>query len=71
MLNESEFYEISLIIVVLNEDHMEEVLHLIKRRVPETESNLRVIVGKAEIDEDENIVYGFIPFDEIRSNHRM
>jgi len=37
----------------------------------EIEGNLRIVVGKAEIDEDDNIVYGFTPCDEVRSNHRM
>jgi hypothetical protein len=71
MLNEDGFYEITLIFVVLNDDEISEMLHHVQRRMPEIESNLRVIVGKAETDEDDNIVYGFTPYDEFRSNHRM
>ena len=71
MLNEEGYYEISLIFVVLNDEEINEMLHHIQRRMPDIESNLRVIVGKAEIDEDENIVYGFTPYDEVRSNHHM
>jgi len=37
----------------------------------EIEGNLRIVVGKAEIDEDDNIVYGFTLYDEVCSNHRM
>lgn len=71
MLNENGFYEVALIFVVLNEDDLDEVLRFAKRRMPEMECNLRVIVGKAEFDEEENIVYGFIPYDDVRSSHSM
>jgi hypothetical protein len=71
MLNEEGYHEICLIFVVLNEDEVGEVLRHIKKIIPEIERNLRVIVGKVEIDEEENVVYGFTPYDEIRANHRM
>ncbi len=72
MLNEGEFYEIALIFVVLNnEDSVSETMYYIKKRMPEMEGNLRIIVGMADVDEDDNIVYGFAPYDEVRSNHRM
>ena len=70
MLNEDEYYEIALIFVVLNDDEISEMLHHILRRMPKIEGNLRVIVGKAEIDEDDNIVYGFTPYDEVRSKSK-
>ncbi|TVV43300.1 PIN-like domain-containing protein [Thalassolituus sp. C2-1] len=71
MLNENGFYEVALIFVVLNEDDLDEVLRFAKLRMPEMGCNLRVIVGKAEFDEEANIAYGFIPYDEIRSSHSM
>lgn len=70
-LNEDGYYENTLIFVVLNDEEIGEILNHIHRIMPEIKSNLRVIVGKAKIDEDENIVYGFTPYDEVRSNHRM
>jgi hypothetical protein len=71
MLNEEGYYEICLIFVVLDEGIISETVHLIKKRMPEMEGNLRIVVGKAEVDEEENIIYGFTPYDEIRANHRM
>lgn len=65
MLNVEEYYEFAFIFVVLDESAIGEAMHLLKRRMPEMEGNIRVIVGKAEIDEGGNSVYEFIPYDEI------
>jgi len=70
MLNEEGYYEIALIFVVLNEDTISEIMHLIKKGMLDIEGNLRVIVGNAVVDEDDGIVYGFIPYDEMYASNR-
>ncbi len=65
MLNMKEYYEFAFIFVVLDEAAISETMHLIKRRIPKIEGNIKVIVGKAEIDEGSNSVYEFIPYEEI------
>jgi len=70
-LNEDEYHEICLIFVLMDEEIISEAIHLIKKRMPEMEGNIRIIVGKAEIDEDDNAVYEFIPYDDIRANNHM
>ncbi|ELA6650026.1 DUF4935 domain-containing protein [Vibrio alginolyticus] len=70
-LNEENYYEFAVIVVVLDEALVEKVIHMISRRFPEFEGNLKVIVGVAEFDEDSGEVYGFRPYDEVSSFRRM
>lgn len=71
MLNEENYYEIAIIFVVLNEEAIEETIRLIKKRMPEIDGNLKIIIGKGMVDEDEGFVYDFIPYDEIQARNRM
>ncbi|TRY32522.1 PIN-like domain-containing protein [Aliiglaciecola sp. M165] len=67
LLNEENFYEFAIFVVVLDEEQIERVFRMITRRFPEFEGNLKVVVGIAEYDEDSGQVYGFRPYDEISS----
>lgn len=71
MLNEERFYEVAIIFVVLNEEAIPELEHRIRRRMPKTRGNLRIVIGKAEYSEDEGYVYGFIPYTDFNLGHRM
>ena len=71
MLNEESFFEMVLIFVVLDENILSKVTHQIRRKIPEMENNLRIFVGKAEIDEEEALVYGFTPYDEIHADKSL
>ncbi|WP_372878624.1 PIN domain-containing protein [Spongiibacter marinus] len=71
MLKEQGFHELAIIFVVLEEEAVPEILHRVRRRLPEMDGNLRIIVGKAEYDEDAGYVYGFTPYDDIHTAHRM
>ncbi|MBU1107138.1 MAG: hypothetical protein KKB51_10755, partial [Candidatus Riflebacteria bacterium] len=70
-MNDDGFNEISLIFVVLDEDLIEETIHylrgkkFLRDKKPELKTNVRIIVGKADIDESLNAVFNFIPYDEI------
>lgn len=70
-LNEDGYYEIALIFVVLDVETVDRLMHMIKRRMPDIDGNLRIIVGMAEFDEEEGVVYGFIPYDEVHTKKRM
>ncbi|WP_370209699.1 PIN domain-containing protein [Alloalcanivorax venustensis] len=71
MLKEQNFHEFAIVLVVLEEDALHEVLHRIRRRLPEMDGNLRIVVGKAEYDEEEGYVYGFTPYDDIHISGHM
>ena len=71
LLNEENFYEFAIFVVVLDEEQIERVIRMITRRFPEFEGNLKIVVGFAEYDEDSGQVYGFRPYDEISSFRRM
>jgi hypothetical protein len=71
MLKEERFHEVAIIFVVLNEDGIPELEHRIRKRMPEVEGNLRIIIGKAEYSEEEEYVYGFSPFTDFHLGHRM
>ena len=70
MLNEERFYEMAIILVVLNEEEIPELEHGIRRRMPKTQGNLRIVIGKAEYNEDDGLVYGFIPHTDFNLGHR-
>jgi hypothetical protein len=71
MLNEEHFYEVAIIFVVLNEDGISELEHRIRKRIPEIEGNLRIIIGKADYSEDEGYVYGFTPYTDFQLGRHM
>ena len=71
MLKEERFYEVAIIFVVLNEDVIPELEHRVRKRMPEVEGNLRIIIGKAEYSEEEGYVYGFSPYTDFHLGHRM
>ncbi|WP_052480949.1 PIN domain-containing protein [Gilvimarinus agarilyticus] len=71
LLNEERFYEVAIIFVVLNEEAIPELEHHIRRRMPEVQGNLRIIIGRAEYSEEEGYVYGFIPYTDFQLGHRM
>lgn len=71
MLNEERFYEIAIIFVVLDEEYIHELEHRIRRRAPEIQGNMRIIIGKAEHVEEEGYVYGFTPYTDFHLGHHM
>ncbi|WP_394147473.1 PIN domain-containing protein [Shewanella atlantica] len=71
MLNEERFHEIAIVFVVMDEEEIPELEHRIRRRMPEVQGNLRIILGKAEYNEEEGYVYGFIPYTDFHLGHRM
>lgn len=71
MLNEEGFYEIALIFVVLDESQISEIMRFVKRRIIEMAGNIRIIVGKVDVDEEENYAYDFIPYDDVLLSNGM
>jgi hypothetical protein len=71
LLNEEGFYEFAVFLVLLDEDIVERVVHMVSRRFPEFEANLKVVIGVAEYDEETGQVYGFKPYEEISSYRHM
>lgn len=71
MLNEEGFYEISLIFTVLDETQVSEIMRSIKRRLGEMAGNIRIIVGKVDVDEEENYAYDFTPYNEFILSNGM
>ena len=63
-LNEEGFYEMTIVFVVLNEETIAEVEHHLRQRAPEMHGNLRIVLGKAEYNEEEGYVYGFTPYTD-------
>ncbi len=71
LLNEKRFYEVSIIFAVLKEETIPDLEQRIRRLMPEVEGNLKIIIGKAEYNEEEGYVYEFIPYTDFQLNHRM
>ena len=71
LLNEEHFYEVAIIFVVLNEEVVPELEYRIRRRMPEVQGNLRIVIGKAEYSEVKGVVYGFSPYTDFQLGHRM
>lgn len=70
-LKEDDYFEFAIIIVVLDEELIHKVFEMVKRKFPEFEVNLKIIIGVAEFDEESGQVYGFRPYDEISAYRGM
>lgn len=71
ILKENEYYEMSLIVVALKDEDVDWIKRFLNKRLDKTVPNLRLIIGKAEIDEDDSFVYGFTPYIDTHSNKNM
>ncbi|MBT3053650.1 MAG: DUF4935 domain-containing protein [Candidatus Thiodiazotropha sp. (ex Codakia orbicularis)] len=71
ILNEEGFFEVALIFVVMDEHQISEMMRFVKRRSIEMAGNIRIIVGKVDVDEEENYAYDFIPYDEVHLSNGM
>ena len=70
LLNEEYFHELTLVFVVLDHDNMDELEFRIKNYASEVKSSLKVIIGKAEYNQDEGYVYDFMPYSEFYLRHQ-
>lgn len=71
ILKEYEYYEMSLIVVVLKDEDVDWIKKFLNKRLDTTVPNLRIIIGKAEFYEDSSFVYGFTPYIDTHSNKNM
>lgn len=71
LLKEKDYFEFTIIIVVLDNELIHKVFEMVERNFPEFETNLKIIIGAAEFDEESDQVCGFKPYDEISSYRGM
>ncbi|MCF5881054.1 PIN domain-containing protein [Aeromonas veronii] len=71
LLKEKDYFEFTIIIVVLDNELIHKVFEMVERNFPEFETNLKIIIGAAEFDEESDQVCGFKPYDEISSYRDM
>lgn len=70
-VNEEGYDEISVIFVALDEQSVHRMIDMMHRKLIEIDANIKVIVGRAEYDEESDTVYGFESYEEFRTNSDM
>lgn len=70
-IQEENYDEMTIILVVLESESNERLFHYIHRRISEFKGNLKIIIGRTHYDEESDVVYGFEPLDEFRTGRHM
>jgi hypothetical protein len=70
-MNEDGYDEMSIIFVVFEDESVDRIIHTMHRRISEFHGNLKIIIGRAEYDEETETVYDFEPYEEFRTSRDM
>lgn len=68
MINEENFYEMNLVVILLDDESIYRATEIIERRMSNLEINLNIILGKPEYINEDGIIDGFIPVNQINLN---
>lgn len=69
MINEESFYEINLVVMLLNDESIQIAQNIIQRRMINSDINLNIILGKPEYINEDGVIDGFIPVIQINKNN--
>ena len=64
LLKEENFHKVSIVLVVLDEDHLRELDRRIQRLTQEIQVEIEIVIGLAETNEEEDHIYLFRPYRE-------